>query len=118
MINAVHTLIFSENPEADRAFLRDVLGFPNVDAGGGWLIFKLPPGEAAVHPGDGEARSELYFMCDDIKATVAELTAQGVEVAEPFSERRYGIETSIRLPGGSQVGLYEPRHPVAYDLAG
>ncbi|MEN3307021.1 MAG: hypothetical protein V7603_3223 [Micromonosporaceae bacterium] len=116
MINAVHTLIYSENPEADRAFLRDVLGFPHVDSGGGWLIFKLPPGEVGVHPAHGDRGTELHFMCDDIKATVAELTANGVQVTAPLSEREYGIETSIRLPGGGQVGLYEPRHPVAYDL--
>jgi catechol 2,3-dioxygenase-like lactoylglutathione lyase family enzyme len=115
MINAAHTLIFSENPEADRAFLRDVLGFPHVDAGGGWLIFKLPPAEVAVHPG-GEQRSELYFMCDDVKATVAELIARGVEVTAPLSDREFGIETSIRLPGGGRVGLYQPRHRTAYDL--
>jgi catechol 2,3-dioxygenase-like lactoylglutathione lyase family enzyme len=116
MINAVHTLIYSENPEADRAFLRDVLGFPHVDSGGGWLIFKQPPGEVAVHPGQGDQGSDLYFMCDDIKATLAELAAHGVEATSPLSERRYGIETSIRLPGGGRVGLYEPRHPTAYDL--
>jgi predicted enzyme related to lactoylglutathione lyase len=116
VINAVHTLIYSDDPEADRAFLRDVLGYPHVDPGGGWLIFKLPPGEVAVHPAHGGRGTQMYFMCDDLKATLADLTAKGVTVTAALSERAYGIETSIRLPGGGEVGLYEPRHPVAYDL--
>jgi predicted enzyme related to lactoylglutathione lyase len=116
MINAVHLMIYSEDPSADRAFLRDVLGYAYVDAGHDWLIFKLPPAEAGIHPADGEAGgAEMYFMCDDLDATLADLTSKGV-VAEPPTQQRWGRVTTIRLPGGAKVGLYQPAHPVAYDL--
>lgn len=115
MINGVHVIVYSRGDEADRAFIRDVLGFPNVDAGGGWLIFKSPPAELAVHPTDGPGTHELFFMCDDINATIAELTAKGVEFAAPVSDQGWGLLTSIRLPGGGELGLYQPRHPTAYD---
>ncbi|MFF1822509.1 VOC family protein [Kribbella sp. NPDC058245] len=116
MINGAHVIIFSKDAEADRTFLRDVLGYPHVDTGGGWLIFKLPPAEVAVHP-TGEAEShELYLMCDDLDRTVADLTAQGVEFVRPAEDQGWGILTAIRLPGGGELGLYEPKHPTAYDL--
>lgn len=115
MINGAHVILYSRDADADRAFLRDVLGYPHVDAGGEWLIFKLPPAEVAVHPTDGQETHELYLMCDDLETTRGELRAKGVEVGE-VSEQRWGILTSFTLPGGGSVGLYEPRHPTAYDL--
>jgi predicted enzyme related to lactoylglutathione lyase len=116
MINAVHMLIYSEDPAADRAFLRDVLGYSYVDTGHDWLIFKLPPAEAGVHPADQGGGVEMYFMCDDLDSTLADLAEHGVEPIKPVSKRDYGAETTIRLPGGGVVGLYQPFHPVAYDL--
>src|SRR5438874_9244999 len=110
MINGTHVVIYSEHPEADRAFFRDILGFAFVDAGHGWLIFGLPAAEAAFHPGEGNNRHELFLMCDDLKAETAALHARGVEFSE-VEEARWGSITKIRLPGGGQVGLYEPRHP-------
>lgn len=115
MINGAHVIIYSRDAEADRAFFSDVLKYPGVDAGGGWLIFKLPPAEVAVHPVEGSESHELYLMCDDLTKTVAELAAAGVETGE-VSDQGWGVLTSIVLPGGGKVGLYEPRHPVAYDL--
>jgi len=112
MITGTHAIIYSDAADEVRAFLRDVLGFRSVDAGGGWLVFALPPAELAVHPTDGDARHELYLMCDDIDATIAELTAIGVPV-KPITEQRWGRLTSLTLPGGSELGLYEPRHPTA-----
>ena len=119
MITGIHALLFSKDADATRALLRDVLGFSSVDAGHGWLIFALPPGELGVHPEDegGEARSELYLMCDDIDATTGDLRAKGVEVARPVADQGWGRVTAIRLPGGGELGLYEPRHPTAIHLA-
>ena len=111
MINGVHAIIFTRDAEADRAFFRDVLDLPSVDAGGGWLIFRLPPAELAAHPADGDGRHELYLMCDDIRATVDELGAKGVEFTREISEERFGLMTAFRLPGGGELALYEPRHP-------
>ena len=111
MILGAHVIIYSRDAEADRAFLRDLLGFDSVDAGGGWLIFKLPPAELAMHPAETGGGHELYLMCDDVHATVEELTAQGVEFARDVSDEGFGLLTAIRLPGGGEVGLYEPRHP-------
>lgn len=116
MINGAHVIIQSRDAEADRAFFRDVLGYAHVDAGGGWLIFKLPPAEAAVHPTDGPAAHELYLMCDDVEATVADLTAKGVDFTKPLTDARWGRVTGFRLPGGAEVGLYEPRHERATNL--
>ncbi|MBC3839854.1 extradiol dioxygenase [Streptacidiphilus sp. 4-A2] len=116
MINGGHVIIHSRDAEADRAFFRDVLEYPHVDAGGGWLIFKLPPAELAVHPTDGPARQELYLMCDDVDATVADLGAKGVEFTRPVTDAGWGRVTGIRLPGGSEVGLYQPRHERATEL--
>jgi hypothetical protein len=106
--------VYSRDADADRAFFRDVLEYPHVDAGGGWLIFKLPPGEVAVHPSEG-ASHELYLMCDDVNTTVEQLAAKGVSCG-PVSDQGWGLLTSIRLPGGGQLGLYEPRHPKATEL--
>src|SRR5262249_58041619 len=97
--------------DADRAFFRDVLELPSEDAGHGWLIFALPPAELAPHPADENDRHELYLMCDDIAATVAELSARGAGIAGPVTDEGFGLVTAIRLPGGGQLGLYEPRHP-------
>jgi catechol 2,3-dioxygenase-like lactoylglutathione lyase family enzyme len=115
VINGAHVIVYSRDADADRVFLRDVLGFPHVDVGGGWLIFKLPPAEVAVHPAGEHAIHELYLMCDDIESTVADLVAKGVEVA-PVSDQGWGLLTTLRLPGGGDLGLYEPRHPKAYEL--
>jgi catechol 2,3-dioxygenase-like lactoylglutathione lyase family enzyme len=116
VINGSHVILFSREPETDRAFFADVLEQPLVDAGGGWLIFKLPPAELAVHPTDGPAAHELYFMCDDVEATMSELQAKGVEFVEGAAEAPWGRLTRFRLPGGGEVGMYEPRHPLATDL--
>ena len=111
MINGVHAIVFSAEADGVRAFLRDVLGLPAVDAGGGWPVYALPPAELAVHPADGASRHELYLMCDDIHATLAELTAKGVQVAQEVSDQRWGRLAAIRLPDGSALRIYEPRHP-------
>ncbi|GAA1879004.1 VOC family protein [Streptantibioticus ferralitis] len=115
MINGAHVIIYSQDAVADRAFFRDVLGYPHVDAGDGWLIFKLPPAEVAVHPSDGPSH-ELLLMCDDVQATVDELTANGMEFIEPVTTVGWGAKAVLRLPGGGSLGLYEPRHDVAYEL--
>src|SRR6478672_8966103 len=111
----MHAIVFSPEAEKVRTFFADVLGMPSVDAGGGWLIFALPPAELAVHPADGDGRHELYLMCDDIDATVADLKAKGVETAT-ISEQRWGRLTHVTLPSGEPLGLYEPKHPKAIDL--
>ncbi len=111
MITGVHAVIFTTDAEADRAFFRDVLELPSVDAGGGWLIFALPPAELACHPADEDGKHELYLMCDDVRSTVEALNAKGVDFARPISDEGFGLVTAIRLPGGGEVGLYEPRHP-------
>ena len=111
-----HVIVFSTEPEADRNFFAEVLGYPNVDAGGGWLIFKLPPAELALHPSEGPTGHELYFMCDDLDETMAELQSKGVEFTQDPSEERWGRLTRFRLPGGGNLGLYEPHHPLGIDL--
>jgi predicted enzyme related to lactoylglutathione lyase len=108
----MHAIVFSAEAEKVRAFFADVLRMPSVDAGGGWLIFALPPAELAVHPADGETRHELYLMCDDIQATLADLRARGVEVAREVSDQGWGLVAAIRLPDGSEFPIYEPRHPL------
>jgi catechol 2,3-dioxygenase-like lactoylglutathione lyase family enzyme len=110
VITGVHAIIFTREAEGVRAFLRDVLELPSVDAGGGWLIFALPPAELAAHPAEEDGRHELYLMCDDIRATVAELKAKGVEVSDEISDEGFGLMTSLALPGGGELALYEPRH--------
>jgi catechol 2,3-dioxygenase-like lactoylglutathione lyase family enzyme len=109
MIFGAHVIVYSKDAEADRAFLRDVLGFASVDAGHGWLIFALPPAEAAVHPAEENNRHELYFMCDDLKAEIAALEKRGV-ACSAVHEERWGSVTKITLPGGGELGLYKPRH--------
>lgn len=116
MINGAHVILYTTDAEADRAFIRDVLGFAGVDAGNGWLIFKLPPTEVAVHPTDGLGKHEFSLMCDDIEKTLAELVAKGVTISQPASDQRWGLLASIKLPSGSDLSLYQPRHPTAYDL--
>ena len=116
MIFGAHVILYSKDAAADRAFLREVLGFSSVDAGHGWLIFALPPAEVAVHPAETNGRHELYFMCDDLKAEIAALEEKGVECSE-VEEQRWGSITSIRLPGGGEVGLYQPKHPSALALS-
>jgi predicted enzyme related to lactoylglutathione lyase len=111
MITGVHAILFTPDAEGVRAFLRDTLELRSVDAGGGWLIFGLPPAELAAHPGE-ELGTQLYLMCDDIEATTAELEAKGVELTRPVSDEGWGLVTAIALPGGGELGLYEPRHPV------
>jgi catechol 2,3-dioxygenase-like lactoylglutathione lyase family enzyme len=118
VIIATHAVIFAGDADKARAFFRDVLDLPSVDAHDGWLIFKLPPAELGIHPesGDGEpaGRHELYLMCDDIDATLADLRGKGVEVAQDVSDQGWGLLASVRLPDGSEFPLYQPRHPVAH----
>lgn len=111
MITGVHAIVFSADAEKVRAFFADVLGLPSVDAGGGWLIFALPPAELAVHPAEGDGRQELYLMCDDIHATLAELRGKGVAVARDISDQGWGLLAAIRLPDGTEFPIYQPRHP-------
>ena len=111
MINGVHAIVFSPQAEQVRTFFADVLGLPSVDAGGGWPIFALPPAEVAVHPSDEEGSHQLYLMCDDITVTLAELRAKGVEIARDVSDQGWGLLAAIRLPDGSELPIYEPRHP-------
>lgn len=114
-ISGAHVVIYSRDAAADRAFFRDVLHYPNVDAGGGWLIFKLPPAEVAVHPGDDPSSHELYLMCEDLDATMNDLAVHGVQCAE-VTEARWGRLSSFSLPGGGKVGVYEPHHARATEL--
>ena len=118
MITGAHSIIYATDAEAARAFLRDTLGLSNVDAGNGWLIFKSPPAELAVHPTGppDTGKIELYLMCDDLDATVADLRAKGVECGGEVTEQPWGLLTTLTVPGAGQLGLYQPRHPVAYDL--
>jgi predicted enzyme related to lactoylglutathione lyase len=113
MINAVHSILFASDAEAARRFFADVLELKSVDAGDGWLIFALPPAELAVHPAEEGGRAELYLLCDDVAATVAALQAEGIEIARPISDQGWGLLTAITLPGGIELGLYQPRHPTA-----
>jgi catechol 2,3-dioxygenase-like lactoylglutathione lyase family enzyme len=110
MIHAAHIIIYSRDAEADRAFFRDVLRYPHVDAGHGWLIFGLPPAELAVHPSDENSLHELYFMCDDVHALIAEMKARQVECSA-VDEQRWGSITRLTLPGGGKIGVYQPKHP-------
>lgn len=123
MITAVHTLVYAEDAEAARAFFRDVLGWPHVDVHDGWLIFKTGPSELGVHPAmdGGSARPagthhEISLMCDDIEQTVAELRARGAEFAGGITAARFGLTTMLRVPGGGEMMLYQPRHPLAHSL--
>jgi catechol 2,3-dioxygenase-like lactoylglutathione lyase family enzyme len=109
MIIGAHVILFSTDADADRAFVREVLGFPHVDAGGGWLIFALPPGELAVHPGEASSH-ELMLMTDDVEGLVAQLGERGVACSEIHRER-WGSITRVTLPSGAPVGVYQPTHP-------
>ena len=109
----MHAIVFSPEAHKVRAFFKDVLGLSSVDAGGGWLIFALPPAELAVHPAEGGSHHELYLMCDNIQATLTELKAKGVEVARDVADQGWGLLAAIRLPDGSELPIYEPRHPIA-----
>ena len=125
MITGAHILLYSDDPEADRTFFRDVLGLPHVDVGHGWLIFKMPPAEAAVHPSDGEEEkvhgghhllgSVLYLMTDDLDAEIKSLAGKGVKCTE-VTEAPWGFKTTVRLPSGGEIGLYQPKHPLAINL--
>jgi predicted enzyme related to lactoylglutathione lyase len=125
MITGIHLLLYSRDPEADRVFFRTVLGFQSVDAGEGWLIFALPPAEMGIHPGDGKfvehhadhnlSGSVLYLMCDDLHATIESLKSKGANTTE-IVQAGWGITTTMRLPGGGGLGLYQPRHATAIDL--
>lgn len=110
MIVGAHSILYSTHPEADRAFLRDVLGLPHVDAGHGWLIFGLPPSEVAVHPADANGRHEFYLLCDDVDGFVADMTARGI-ACSPVRRERWGAVTQLTLPGGGALGVYQPAHP-------
>ena len=112
MIFGAHVIVYSKDPAADRSFFRDVLGLASVDAGHGWLIFALPPAEVAVHPEEENHRHELYLMCGDLKAEISALGQKGVRCSD-VQEARWGSIVKIRLPGGSEVGLYQPKHPTA-----
>jgi catechol 2,3-dioxygenase-like lactoylglutathione lyase family enzyme len=113
MLTGAHVVIYSKDAEADRKFFKDVLGFRSVDAGHGWLIFALPAAEMAFHPHHENNKHELYFTCNDIKAQLAELQKKSVGVGE-VSEERWGTQTTISLPGGGTIGLYQPKHPVTF----
>jgi len=115
MISGAHVIVYSKDAEADRVFFREVLGFKSVDIGHGWLIFALPPAEAAFHPSEKNDVHELYFMCDDLKAEMASLAKKGVQCSKVVEER-WGSITKVRLPGGGAIGLYQPKHPTALGL--
>ena len=125
MINGIHLLLYSRDPEADRAFFRDVLGFESVDAGEGWLIFAMPPAELGIHPGDGKfverhadhelSGSVVYLMCDDLNGTIASLRSKGAETTE-IVQAGWGVTATVRLPGGGGLGLYQPRHATALNI--
>ena len=125
MITAVHTLVYADDPEAARAFFRDVIGWPHVDAHGGWLIFRTGPSELGVHPtssGDAggastiEQHHEITLMCDDIEQTVEELKARGAELSRDVRDDPFGLTTTLKVPGAGEMMLYEPKHPAAYDI--
>ena len=113
MLNGAHIVVYSRNAEADRAFFKKILRFRSVDAGEGWLIFAVPAAEVAFHPNDENNKHEMYLTCDDIKTEVVTLKKRGVHVGE-ISEQRWGTITTIALPGGGRIGLYEPKHPVTF----
>jgi predicted enzyme related to lactoylglutathione lyase len=118
MIAGLHTILYSTKADSVRAFFRDVLEFPSVDAGHGWLIFAAPPSEIAVHPTEDRGSAELYLMCTDVEATVAKLKERGVEFTMPVKDQGWGRLTQLTLPDGQSLGLYEPRHPTAIRMTG
>jgi catechol 2,3-dioxygenase-like lactoylglutathione lyase family enzyme len=119
MITGTHAIIYAEDADMGRAFFRDVLGWPHVDAHGGWLIFQLPPGEVGIHPADpgSSGQHELYLMCEDVVAERAALTAKGVEFTSPVEDQGFGLLTRLRIPGAGEIGLYQPKHLTAYSLS-
>lgn len=120
MIVGAHSIIYSRNPEADRAFLRDMLGLPHVDVGEGWLIFGLPPSEVAVHPSEENGVHEFFFMCEDVGAFVERMSGQGIACG-PVQQMGWGMLTRVTLPGGGELGVYQPRHarprPVGFEAS-
>ncbi|MFE7548603.1 VOC family protein [Streptomyces gardneri] len=117
MFNGAHVILYTRDAEADRDFLKDVVGFDHVDAGRGWLIFKLPPAEIAVHPTEGEPKQEVYLMCEDITHTLTALEDRGAEISRPITDQGWGLLAAVRLPSGTELPLYEPRHPTAHTLS-
>ena len=117
MIHGIHALIYTQDSDKVRAFFRDILKLPSVDAGGGWPIFALPPAELAVHPEEGPGRYHLYLMCDDIEAAIKDFASKGLEFTGPITEARWGRTTAIKMPGGGELGIYQPKHPTALGLA-
>jgi len=124
MITGTHAIIYAQDAEKARAFFRDVLEWPYVDAHGGWLIFKLPPAEVGIHPTGGAGQPgtvppsghhELYLLCDDVATTVADLAAKGVELTQPVEDRGFGLLAQLRVPGAGEIGIYQPKHPTVND---
>ena len=115
MILGAHVIVYSKNAEADRAFFQDVLKFSSVDAGHGWLIFGLPPAEAAIHPAEENGAQEVYFMCDDLQGEIANLAGKGIQCSA-VKQARWGSITKMRLPGGGEIGLYQPKHLTALGM--
>jgi predicted enzyme related to lactoylglutathione lyase len=113
MISGAHVIVYSTDADADRAFFRDVLNLDNVDSGGGWLIFALPPAEVALHPAEANGRHELYLLCTDLEATLAELKRNGIATRGPVREQDWGRLATIVLPGGGDLGIYQPKHALA-----
>jgi len=116
MLTGAHVVVYSKDADADRRFFKDILGFQFVDAGHGWLIFALPAAEVAFHPRDKNNQHEMYFVCDNLKTQMDALKTKGVHFGE-IAEERWGTRTTISLPGGGKIGLYEPKHPVAFHKA-
>ena len=122
MITGLHAIVYTADADADRAFFRDVLEFPAVDAGDGWLLFAMPPAELACHPINSanpgqrprDGWHEVYLMCDDVASTVAKLTERGVRFTDPVADQGWGLLTTLTTPGGTRLGLYEPKHPTAH----
>ncbi|MFF0425652.1 VOC family protein [Streptomyces sp. NPDC004520] len=114
MINGAHVILYTRDAEADRDFLRDVIGFEHVDAGGGWLIFRLPPAEIAVHPTTDEPKHEVYLMCEDLTRTLTTLEDRGAEISRAITDQGWGLLAAVRLPSGTELPLYEPQHPTAH----
>ncbi|MFG2113641.1 VOC family protein [Streptomyces sp. NPDC048718] len=114
MFSGAHMVIYTRDAEADRDFLKDVVGFDHVDAGRGWLIFRLPPAEIAVHPTDGDPWHEIYLMCEDVAQVLRTLEDRGADISRPVTDQGWGLVAAVRLPSGTELPLYEPRHPIAH----
>ncbi|WP_405997946.1 VOC family protein [Streptomyces sp. NBC_00829] len=117
MFSGAHVILYSRDADADRDFVKDVFGFAHVDAGHGWLIFKLPPAEIAVHPTGHQPKTEFYLMCDDLEGTLAQLRERGVEITQAPSDQGWGVLAAVRMPSGAELPLYQPRHPTAHSLS-